>query len=280
MIEFYKMHGIGNDYIYIDCFSQKIENPSLFAKKMSDRHFGIGGDGIVLILPSDIADCKMDMYNADGSQGKMCGNAIRCVGKYMYDIRQISKTDIDVETASGIKSLKLYISNDTTDYVTVDMGNPILKPIKIPVDIPDKYPVVLRQTNTGDTSYEMTFVSMGNPHAIIFLNEIENYDLETLGKSMENNPIFPEGINTEIVKIIDSKNIEMRVWERGSNETLACGTGAYTSVVAEILARKIDREVKVKLLGGTLDIVWDESSNHVFMTGPAEIVFKGIWLSE
>ncbi len=280
MIEFYKMHGIGNDYVYIDCFSQKIENPSLLAKKMSDRHFGIGGDGIVMILPSETADCRMDMYNADGSQGKMCGNAIRCVGKYMYDIKQISKTEIDVETESGIRSLKLHISSGITDYVSVDMGEPVLNPVKIPVDIPDKYPVVLRQTNTGDGSYQMTFVSMGNPHAVIFLDEIASYDLETLGKSMEKNTIFTEGINTEIVKIIDSENIEMRVWERGSNETLACGTGACASVVAGVLTGKTNREVKVKLLGGILDILWDESSNHVFMTGPAEIVFKGRWLAE
>ena len=270
------MHGIGNDYIYIDCFSQTVENPFEFARKMSDRHFGIGGDGIVLILPSEVADCKMDMYNADGSQGKMCGNAIRCVGKYMYDIRKISRTEINVETLSGIKNLKLHINNKKAEKITVNMGKPILKPSKIPVDISDNYPVVLRKTKTGEKIYEMSFVSMGNPHAVIFLDDINDFDLETLGRSMESNPLFPEGINTEIVKIIDSENIEMRVWERGSNETLACGTGACASVVAGVLAGKINRDVVVKLIGGTLDVSWDESSNQVFMTGPAEFVFKGI----
>jgi len=280
MIEFYKMHGIGNDYVYIDCFFQKIEKPSIFALKMSDRHFGIGGDGIVLILPSDIADCKMDMYNADGSQGKMCGNAIRCVGKYMYDIKEIPKTELTVETLSGIKHLKLHVDEGEVKSVTVDMGEPVFDPSEIPVNISEKFPVVLRETKTGDSCYKMTFVSMGNPHAVIFLDEITNYNLEKLGESMENNPIFPEGINTEIVKINDLENIEMRVWERGSNETLACGTGACASVVAGVLAGKISNKVKVKLLGGMLDILWDENSNHVFMTGPAEVVFKGFWLAK
>lgn len=295
MIKFMKMHGIGNDYIYIDCFQEKIDNPGEIAIKLSDRHFGIGGDGIVLILPSEVADCKMDMYNADGSQAKMCGNAIRCVAKYLFDQGMIEDIKVSIDTLSGIKKLKLNLRNGLLTDITVDMGAPILEPELIPVrygktktglsdarlkanglakmNLTDI--IISEPVDVDGKIYDITCVSMGNPHAIIFVDEVKTAPVEKIGGLIENLAIFPDRINVEFVEIIDDSTIKMRVWERGSGETLACGTGACASVVACVLNNKTKREVCVKLTGGELDINWDESKNTVFMTGPAKKVFHG-----
>ncbi len=284
MLKFYKMHGIGNDYIYFDCLSESIDDPEDLAIKLSDRHFGIGGDGIVLILPSKIADCKMDMYNADGSRGKMCGNAIRCVAKYLFDQGCIEDIKVKIETLSGVKNLKLNLKNGQLHDITVDMGAPILIPELIPVIWESRHNtqneqnqgfIVSQPVEADGASYDITCVSMGNPHAIIFVDDVLNTQVEAIGRKIENMPIFPDGINVEFVQVIDRGTIRMRVWERGSGETLACGTGACASVVACVLNNKTDRDVKVILTGGELLISWNELKDTVFMTGPAKKVFHG-----
>ena len=333
-MKFQKMHGIGNDYIYIDCFQEDVTNPEEIAIKLSDRHFGIGGDGVVLILPSEVAACKMDMYNADGSQGKMCGNAIRCVAKYLFDQGLVEDVNISIETLSGIKKVKLNLKNGLLFDVTVNMGEPILEPEQIPVNISKadlqflkEYSPMSFDKNTGTNNnnnasaiintsasksnasseneniasninvntnkktnanaivskpinvdgqiHLITCVSMGNPHAIIFVDDVNTAPVEKLGRVIENLPMFPDRINVEFVQIIDDANIKMRVWERGSGETLACGTGACASVVACVLNNRTKREVCVKLIGGELMINWDEKCNCLYMTGPAKKVFQG-----
>lgn len=272
-IRFTKMHGIGNDYIYINCFDQKIEDIEKLAIFMSHRQFGVGGDGIVLIMPSDCADVRMRMFNLDGSEGKMCGNAIRCVGKYTYE-RGICKKDVlRVETASGIKTLYLTVENDIVTLVRVDMGAPILESRKIPLDYDGSNIDVA--VSTAFSSEPLTCVSMGNPHAVMFTSGIDELDLPKIGPMYERHPMFPEGVNTEFVEVIDDHTLKMRVWERGSGETLACGTGACAITVASILKgyTKRDTDITVHLRGGDLIVRWDE--NTVWMTGSATFVFDG-----
>lgn len=273
-MKFTKMHGLGNDYVYVNCFQEKIENPSKVAKYVSDRHFGIGSDGLIMINPSEVADFEMEMYNADGSRGEMCGNGIRCVAKYVYDYGLTDKTSISVETLGGIKYLDLTVKDGKVILVKVDMGTPILKPALIPI-VADGDMVVNEPIIVDRTEYRMTGVSMGNPHAVIYMDNIKDLNLDQLGPKFENHERFPKRINTEFVKFIDRHTLEMRVWERGSGETMACGTGACAVAVASILNGLTEEKVTVKLLGGDLQIEWDREADKVYMTGPATTVFDG-----
>lgn len=273
-MKFTKMQGCGNDYVYVDCMENSIDNISETAVKVSDRHFGIGSDGLILIKASHIADFCMDMYNNDGSRGKMCGNGIRCVGKFVYDKGLTDKTKLKIETLSGIKELELTVDNGKVSFVTVNMGNPVTKPVQIPV-VTDKEIIIKEPVMVGGNYYEITCVSMGNPHAIVFVDDPGKLELEKLGPLFEFHEIFPDRVNTEFISVIDRKHIKMRVWERGSGETLACGTGACASVVACILNGLTENEVTVSLLGGELLIRYDEEYNTVYMTGPAVEVFHG-----
>lgn len=274
-MKFTKMHGCGNDYIYVNCFEETVENPKEVAVKVSDRHFGIGSDGLILICPSDVADVKMRMFNADGSEGKMCGNGIRCVAKYSYDFGLVDKETITVETLSGIKTLDLQTEQGKVKTVTVDMGSPILNPEQIPVRF-DGELMVNQPVDIQGKTYHLTCVSMGNPHAIVFVDDVKNLPLEQIGPGFEHHEIFPEQVNTEFIHVIDRTSVDMRVWERGSGETLACGTGACASVVACVLNGLTDEEVTVHLLGGDLMIRYDRQKNTVYMTGPAEVICTGV----
>lgn len=269
------MQGIGNDYVYVNCFKETVEDPGEAAIKVSDRHFGIGSDGLILIKPSEVADFQMDMYNADGSRGAMCGNGIRCVAKYVYDYGLTDKTSISVETASGIKYLDLTVENGKVALVKVNMGAPILEAAKIPV-VSEKEQVINEPLLVDGKEYRITGVSMGNPHAITYIDDVKGLDIEKVGPKFEFHPAFPDRVNTEFVKVLDDHTVEMRVWERGSGETLACGTGACAVAVASILNGYVkEEEVTVKLLGGDLKIYWDREENLVYMTGPAAVVFDG-----
>lgn len=309
-MKFTKMHGIGNDYIYVNCFEETVEHPHETARLVSDRHFGIGSDGLVLIGPSKLADFEMAMYNADGSRGEMCGNAVRCVAKYVYDHKMTDKKKISIETLAGIKYAELTVENEKVTMVRVNMGKPELNPEKIPVKYPspqntgNQEPDGLLQNagnqepdglpqNAGGTGqgtlqqivdcpfivdgaeYRMTCVSMGNPHCVIYMDDVDGIDLEKTGPQFEHHACFPNRVNTEFVKVLDKHTVQMRVWERGSGETLACGTGACAAAVASILNGFTERTVTVKLLGGELEIEWEEESGVVYMTGPAESVFTG-----
>ena len=273
-MKFTKMHGIGNDYVYVNCFKETVEHPSEVATKVSDRHFGIGSDGLILIKPSEVADGKMEMYNADGSQGAMCGNGIRCVAKYMYDYGITDKTSISVETKSGIKYLDLTIKDGKVDTVKVNMGTPILKAVDIPVRS-EKEQVIDEPVMVDGKEWKITCVSMGNPHAITYIDDVKHLEIEKIGPKFENHEIFPDRVNTEFVHVIDRNTVEMRVWERGSGETYACGTGACAVAVSSILNGLTEEEVTVKLLGGDLKIFWDRQENRVYMTGSATTVFDG-----
>lgn len=273
-MKFTKMHGIGNDYVYVNCFQEQVEDPGRTAVFVSDRHFGIGSDGLILIKPSKTADFMMDMYNADGSQGAMCGNGIRCVAKYVYDYGLTDQTDISIETKSGTKYLHLTIEQGKVAFVRVDMGAPILESGKIPV-ISKKDKVVDEPVTVDGKDYHMTAVSMGNPHTVVFMEDIQGLKIEDIGPGFENHPCFPDRVNTEFVRIIDRNTVEMRVWERGSGETLACGTGACAVAVASVLNGFTENEVTVKLLGGDLKIEWDRNADRVYMTGPAAVAFDG-----
>ncbi len=279
-MKFTKMHGLGNDYIYIDCFTEKIADPAAFARKMSDRHFGIGGDGVILICPSDVADVRMDMYNADGSRGEMCGNGIRCVGKYAYDSGITDKTEITVETLAGIKQLSMEVVDGKVKTVTVNMGAPEFAPEKIPVDVPKDFAltdgkVIGLPLDAGEIIRKGTCVSMGNPHVVFFEEDIDHLPLEVAGPIYESHPAFPQRVNAEFAEVLNSSHIKMRVYERGSGETLACGTGACAVLVASHLNGLAAPEADIQLLGGTLHIRWDKEANTVYMTGPAETVFSG-----
>lgn len=282
-INFTKMEGLGNDYVYIDCTKEDISNPSELAVKVSDRHFGIGSDGLILIKPSKIADFTMEMYNADGSQSEMCGNGIRCVGKYVYDYGLTDKTELSIETLAGVKYLKLVLSGTEggargkVKQVTVNMGEPILKPELVPTTIGAGKDMAIAEPVTVDgVTYEVSCVSMGNPHSIVFVDDVENFPLEEIGPKFEGNKeLFPRRVNAEFVEIVSRTYAKMRVYERGTGETLACGTGTCATVVASILNGKTDEEVTVKLLGGELIIRWDRENNIVYMTGPATVVFDG-----
>ena len=279
-MKFTKMHGCGNDYIYVDGAKEQIpleEKPDI-VKKLSDRHFGIGGDGVIFINPSTEADFEMEMYNMDGSRAEMCGNGIRCVAKFVYDKGLTDKTSISIVSCGKTKYLDLTVEDGKVSTVKVNMASPILNADDIPV-ILDKQKkqdqVVGEKIQVGDRTYEMTCVSMGNPHAVVFMEDVAGLDIESIGPLFENHSCFPKRINTEFVKVLDRSNIEMRVWERGTGETLACGTGACASVVACVLNGLTNDEVTVKLLGGSLHITWDREANLVYMTGPAETVFEG-----
>lgn len=273
-MKFTKMQGIGNDYVYVNCLEEKVDHPEELAKLVSDRHFGIGSDGLILIKPSEVADFEMAMYNADGSRGEMCGNGIRCVAKYVYDRGLTDKTHISIETLAGIKYLELTVEKGQVSQVRVDMGEPELLAEKIPV-ISQQEKVIDAPITAGEKEYRMTCVSMGNPHCVVFMEDVEHLEIEKIGPLFENHELFPKRINTEFVKVIDRKTLQMRVWERGSGETLACGTGACATAVAAMLNGFCEEEVQIHLLGGDLTIEWNKESNHVFMTGPAEIVFDG-----
>lgn len=270
------MHGCGNDYIYINGFEEKIDDLPRLAVKMSNRHFGIGGDGIVIIMPSKIADFKMRMFNSDGSEAEMCGNATRCIAKYVYDYGLTNKETITLETLAGVRKLILTLENGSVKYVCVDMGIPILDPKKIPV-LSSEARAIYEKINANGKEMVFTCVSMGNPHAVTFVSDIEKYDVKGIGQIIEKHPKFPRKTNTEFVEIINDEELKMRVWERGAGETLACGTGACAALVAAFLTGKSKRKARILLLGGCLIVEWDEKTNHVFMQGPAEKVFEGIW---
>lgn len=275
-MKFTKMQGIGNDYVYVNCFEETVHDPSAVAKFVSDRHFGIGSDGLILIKPSDVADCEMEMYNLDGSQGAMCGNGIRCVAKYVYDHGIAKKKNISVDTKSGIKYLSLTVKNGKVNKVEVNMGSPILMANQIPV-VADTEQVINQPLEVHGQTYLITAVSMGNPHAIVYMDDLDSLDIGTLGPQFENHIAFPDRINTEFVKVIDRHTLQMRVWERGAGETLACGTGACAVAVASTLNGLVEEDtpVTVKLLGGDLQILWNRQEDLVYMTGPAVTVFEG-----
>ena len=298
-MKFTKMHGLGNDYVYVNLFEEKVEDPAALAIAVSDRHFGIGSDGLIMIGPSDKADFEMIMYNADGSRGEMCGNGIRCVGKYVYDHGMTDKTTVSVETLGGIKILELHVGDDgKVESARVDMGEPVLRPSKIPIDLmymseiggcpssmmqegtdhpdPDK-PAVSIPIEVDGKIWSVTCVSMGNPHAVVYVDDVDSMDLEKIGPKFENHPLFPNRVNTEFIQRVDRGHVKMRVWERGSGETMACGTGACAVTVSGVLNDFTDRHLLLDLLGGQLDITWNEESGHVFMTGPAVTAFEGEW---
>ena len=262
-MKFTKMQGTGNDYVYINCFEETVERPEELAVKVSDRHFGIGSDGLILICPSGQADCRMKMFNADGSESEMCGNGIRCVGKYVYDHHIVEKDEFDVETKAGIKHLKVTDEGGKASLITVDMGIP-----EVTGEVPE--PIMI-----DGRSYEFIGISMGNPHAIYYMDEIDGLDLEAMGPAFETHERFPERTNSEFIQVIDRSHLRMRVWERGSGETWACGTGATASAVASVLSGRTENTVEVELKGGRLSITWDRESGHVYMTGPAVEVFQG-----
>lgn len=273
---FTKMHGIGNDYVYVNCMDKELEKPEEISIAVSPRHFSVGSDGLIMICSSDAADAKMRIFNADGSEAKMCGNGIRCVGKYLYDKGIVNKTEITVDTLSGIKKLKLNVVNGKVDTVCVDMGKAILDPEKIPVLSPNI--MINRPVIVDGKKYNLTAVSMGNPHAVCFVDDVYGLDLEKIGPSFENLTIFPDRVNTEFVKVIDEKTLQMRVWERGSGETYACGTGTCATVVAACLNKicKRDTDVTVHLIGGDLVIRYC-TDGTVFMTGKAETAYEGVF---
>lgn len=298
-MKFTKMHGIGNDYVYVNCFEEKVENPSELAIKISDRHFGVGSDGLILIKPSKVADFTMEMYNADGSQSEMCGNGIRCVGKYVYDYGLTDKERISVETLAGIKYLDFEIEDGKVSLITVNMGSPELVPNKIPVDVnvlniddlsrnasdnnasgkdakgSELTQIVNEALEVDGREYKVTCVSMGNPHCITFVDDTASFPLFEIGPKFESHKFFPNRVNAEFIQIISSDEVNMRVWERGSGETLACGTGACASTVACILNGLTEDEITLHLLGGDLKVRWDRDENVVYMTGPAKVSFDG-----
>ena len=274
MIKFTKMHGLGNDYVYMDAIHQNIEKESSLAQFVSNRNFGIGSDGLILICKSEIADFKMRMFNADGSEAEMCGNGIRCVGKFVYDKGLTNKTEVTIETLAGVKTLQLNVEQGKVKTVRVDMGEPILTPKEIPV-ISEEELVKSLKLKAKDKEFTFTCVSMGNPHAITFVENTKEFDVETYGKILEVDKVFPNKTNVEFIQIVDKNHIKMRVWERGAGETLACGTGACASVVACSLNGLTENIVKVELLGGILEIEWSKEDNHVYMTGSAVTVFEG-----
>lgn len=273
-MKFTKMQGLGNDYVYVNCFREQVSDPEALAIKVSDRHFGVGADGLILIRPSDQADFRMMMYNADGSEGAMCGNGIRCVGKYVYDYGLTDRQSISIETKSGIKYLDLTVVDHKVEMVTVNMGAPILAAEQIPIRS-EHDRVIDQPLEVAGGQYRITGVSMGNPHAVVYIDDVKGLEIEKIGPRFEHHPCFPDRINTEFVRVLDRHTVEMRVWERGSGETLACGTGACAVAVASILNGYVEGEVTVKLLGGDLVINWDQERGIVFMTGPAAVVFDG-----
>ena len=274
-MKFTKMHGCGNDYVYVNCFKETIENPNEAAKFVSDRHFGIGSDGMICIHPSDKADFRMAMYNSDGTEGAMCGNGVRCIAKYVYDYGLTDKTTITIETKGGIKELDLTVEDGKVTWVNVDMEAPVLDADKIPVIYDEENKVIDKPVLVDGREYRVTCVSMGNPHGVVFVDYVDDLDIENLGPMFENHPMFPDRVNTEFIQVVDDHTIKMRVWERGAGETLACGTGACASAYASYLNKKTGKKVLVHLLGGDLQIEYDEEKHTIFMKGPATKVFDG-----
>lgn len=276
-MKFTKMHGCGNDYIYVNGFTEHIDTdrkPEL-VRRLSDRHFGIGGDGVIFINPGKNAAFEMEMYNADGTRAQMCGNGIRCVAKYVYDYGLTDQTNITIESFGKVKYLELTLGSDSkVATVKVNMGAPVLKAAEIPV-LSENEQVVDEEIEVNGKIYKMTCVSMGNPHAVVFINDIKNFDIKAIGPYFENHPRFPERTNTEFVRVIDQNHVQMRVWERGTGETLACGTGCCATTVACVLNGLTDTKVRVKVLGGEILCEWDRQDNVVYMTGPASVVFDG-----
>ena len=278
-MRFTKMHGIGNDYLFINCFEEYVADPARLVLQMCREHTGVGGDGIVLLEPADSLPFAMRIFNRDGSEAEMCGNAARCIGKYLYERGMTNETEIDLYTKSGIRHLSLHVQGGKVESVTVDMGTPILEPRLIPVDIPGQ--IVLRhRIQVLGQMWFITCVSMGNPHCVVFVRDPEVLDLPSIGPMFEHHPLFPRRTNVEFVRVISRSVLQMRVWERGSGETLACGTGACAALVAAVLCGNSDRRVQVKLAGGNLDLYWNADDNHVYQTGPAAFVFDGDWLGE
>jgi len=275
MIRFTKMQGTGNDYVYINCFKETVEHPEMQVVKISDRHKGIGSDGLVLIMPSQIADFRMRMFNPDGSEAPMCGNASRCIGKFVYDNRLTTKTRISLETKAGIKHLQLFTAaNGKVESVCVDMGEPILNTSSIPVDLPEKQ-ILNYKVDFNPEQYAITCVSMGNPHTVIFTKDINKVPIEKEGRKIEHFRLFPERTNVEFVEVISPNKANVRVWERGTGETQACGTGTCAVLVAGVLTGQLERKAVISLPGGDLGIEWDSTNNHVYMTGDAVTVFEG-----
>ncbi len=286
-LHFTKMEGLGNDYVYVNCLKETVEDPSGLAVRVSDRHFGIGSDGLILIKDSKIADFTMEMYNADGSRSEMCGNGIRCVGKYVYDYGLTDKTDLAVETLAGIKYLHLTVDQKAKEdrgkvtQVQVNMGSPILVPGDIPVDssllqnVQEGQPIIDCPVEIADGEYRITCVSMGNPHCVSFVEDVEHFPIDEVGKVFESHPLFPKRVNAEFVEVVDRSHLKMRVYERGTGETFACGTGTCATAVAAILTGRVEDEVTVHLLGGDLQIRWDREHDLIYMTGPAKTVFDG-----
>ncbi len=278
MLKFTKMHGTGNDYIYIEDLKGEIKSPSKLSVKMSNRNLGVGSDGLILILKSEIGDFKMRMFNADGSEAEMCGNGIRCFAKYVYDHGLTKKETVQIETKAGIKEIVLKLKNGEVDLATVNMGEPILQRERIPM-LGDPGMVIDEIFHLDDgTHFNITSVSMGNPHAIIYVKDVDNFPVEKYGKLIENSSLFPSKTNVEFVEIINSKEVKQRTWERGSGETMACGTGASAVTVAGVLTKQTARKLKIHLRGGELKTEWDENTNAVFLTGPAVEVYRGEWL--
>ncbi|MFZ1934544.1 MAG: diaminopimelate epimerase [Thermoguttaceae bacterium] len=283
-MQFTKMQGVGNDYIYVDCFAQPIpDDPAALTRRVSDRHFGIGGDGLILICPSTVADARMRMFNADGSESEMCGNGIRCVAKYVYDHGLCRKAALRIETGRGVLGLELKIAGEKVSRVRVDMGEPILEAARIPTRLPSNPAAGGAVANVvlsiAEDSFLVTCVSMGNPHCVTFVEELEDELIETFGPLVEINRLFPNRVNVEFVKVISPSEVRMRVWERGTGETLACGTGACAVCVAGVLTKQTERKVLIHLPGGDLELEWAEN-NHVYMTGEAVEVFSGEWTGE
>jgi diaminopimelate epimerase len=272
-LPFVKMHGIGNDYVYVDCFAHRVADPVALARRISPRRTGIGSDGLILICPSDTADCRMEMYNADGSRGEMCGNGIRCVGKYVAEHGLSDANPLRVDTDAGIKKLYLESHNGVVDRVTVDMGAPVLDGPRIPVAAEGR--VIDAPLEVAGREYRITCVSTGNPHCVLFLPEVEGLDLERLGPKFEHHPFFPRRVNTEFVRVDGPRALRMRVWERGSGETAACGTGACATLVAAVLTDRAERRATLHLNGGDLDIEWRAADDHIYMAGPAAEAFRG-----
>ena len=275
-MKFTKMQGLGNDYIYVNGFEETVENPAETARKISDRHFGVGSDGLVLILPCEEADFEMRMFNADGSEAEMCGNASRCVGRYVYERGLTGKTELTLKTGSGIRDMKLEVRDGKVLSVSVDMGMPELRPERIPVMLEGEN-AVSRPLEAAGESLRVPCVSMGNPHAVIFTEDADRAEVERIGRAVETHPLFPRKTNVEFVTVRDRQHLRMRVWERGSGETMACGTGACASLVAAVLNGLCDREAELELNGGRLSVLWDEKTGRVFQRGPAEFVFEGEW---
>ncbi len=278
-MRFTKMHGIGNDYLFVNCFEEVVHDPESMALIMSRPHFGAQADGLVLIEPSSRADFGMRIFNADGSEAEMCGNATRCIGKYVYERGMTDKTELTLETKGGLKRLWLDVENGKVHRVKVDMGTPELNPRNIPVDLPGEVVLRHRLQIMGQNLY-ITCVNMGNPHAVLFVRDPEVVDLPTIGPMIEHHPLFPRRTNVEFVRVIDRSVLQMRVWERGTGETLACGTGACAALVAAVLAGQSDRSVQMKLTGGNLQLQWNAEDNHVYQTGPATFVYDGEWLGD